>query len=73
MTPETWARLLPDGATGPAGCSAADKFAAVVETAVLNAAELQEYCRAWRREVKQTNEIDMDTIVPDVPASTARP
>jgi transposase-like protein len=28
-------RLLPDGATGPAGWSAADKFAAVVETAAL--------------------------------------
>ena len=38
-------RLLPDGATGPEGWSAADKFAAVVESAALNAAELGEYCR----------------------------
>jgi transposase-like protein len=33
-------RLLPDGATGSQGWSAADKFAAVVETATLNEAEL---------------------------------
>jgi transposase-like protein len=38
-------RLLPDGASRPAGWSAADKFAAVVESAALNAAELGEYCR----------------------------
>ena len=33
-------RLLPDADTGPQGWSAADKFAAVVETAALNEAEL---------------------------------
>jgi transposase-like protein len=56
-------RLLPDGATGPEGWSAVDKFAAVVETAALNAAELGEYCRkrglypeqvqAWRTACEQ--------------------
>jgi transposase-like protein len=59
-------RLLPDGATGPAGWSAADKFAAVVETAALNAAERGEYCRkrglypeqiqAWRSACEQAND-----------------
>jgi transposase-like protein len=59
-------RLLPDGATGPAGWSAADKFAAVVETAALNDAELGEYCRkrglypeqirAWRAACEQAND-----------------
>lgn len=59
-------RLLPDGATGPAGWSAADKFAAVVESAALNAAELGEYCRkrglypeqiqAWRSACEQAND-----------------
>ena len=33
-------RLLPDGDTTPAGWCSADKFAAVVETAALNEAEL---------------------------------
>ncbi|MDL2275942.1 transposase [Desulfosarcina sp. OttesenSCG-928-G10] len=37
--------LMPDGDTSPAGWSARDKFAAVVETASLNAAETAEYCR----------------------------
>ena len=39
-------RLLPDSDQTPAGWTAADKFAAVVETAALNEAELS----AWRRE-----------------------
>jgi transposase-like protein len=50
-------RLPPDGARAPDSWSAADKFAAVVDTAVLNEAELSAYCRkrglpeqvpAWR-------------------------
>jgi transposase-like protein len=59
-------RLLPAGATGPEGWSAADKFAAVVETAALNEAELGEYCRkrglypeqiqAWRNACEQAND-----------------
>ena len=39
-------RLLPDGDQALAGWTATDKFAAVVETAALNEAELS----AWRRE-----------------------
>ena len=59
-------RLLPDGASGPADWSTADKFAAVVETAALNAAELSAYCRqrglypeqvqAWRSACEQAND-----------------
>jgi transposase-like protein len=59
-------RLLPDGATGPAGWSAADKFAAVVESAALNAAECGEYCskrglypeqiQAWRSACEQADD-----------------
>ncbi len=59
-------RLLPDGASGPADWSTADKFAAVVETAALNEAELGEYCRqrglypeqvqAWRTACEQAND-----------------
>lgn len=59
-------RLLPDGATGPAGWRARDKFAAVVETAGLNEAERAEYCRkrglypeqimAWRTACEQATE-----------------
>jgi len=41
----TKGRLMPDGDTGPAGWSSADKFAAVVETAAMSEAELGEYCR----------------------------
>ena len=37
--------LLPDGDSGPEGWSARDKFAAVLETASFNEAELSEYCR----------------------------
>ena len=59
-------RLLPDGASAPEGWSAADKFAAVIETAALNEAELGEYCRkrglypeqlrAWRSACEQAND-----------------
>jgi transposase-like protein len=59
-------RLLPDGATGPEGWSTADKFAAVLESAALNEAELGEYCRkrglypqqieTWRSACEQAND-----------------
>jgi hypothetical protein len=59
-------RLLPDADTGPEGWSAADKFAAVLETAALNEAELGAYCRkrglypeqiqAWRAACEQAND-----------------
>lgn len=38
-------QLLPDGQSGPEGWTSEDKLAAVIETAVLNEAELSEYCR----------------------------
>jgi len=38
-------RLLPDADVGPHGWSSRDKFAAVLETAALNEADLAEYCR----------------------------
>lgn len=37
--------LMPDGDAGPSDWSARDKFAAVVESASLNAQETAEYCR----------------------------
>jgi len=59
-------RLLPDADAGPEGWSAADKFAAVVESAALNEAELAEYCRKrglypqqiqrWRAACEQAND-----------------
>jgi len=59
-------RLLPDADAGPEGWSAADKFAAVLETAALNEAERAEYCRkrglypqqiaAWRATCEQAND-----------------
>jgi transposase-like protein len=59
-------QLLPDGATGPEGWRACEKFAAVVETAGLNEAERAEYCRkrglypdqlqAWRTACEQATE-----------------
>jgi transposase-like protein len=61
-------RLLPDGDSTPSGWTAADKFAAVVETAALNEAELSAYCRqrglypeqirAWRLACEQANDWD---------------
>lgn len=61
-------RLLPDGDTTPAGWSAADKFAAVLETAALNEAQLSAYCRErglypeqlrqWRQACEQANDWD---------------
>ncbi len=38
-------QLLPDADAGPEGWSSRDKFAAGVETAAMNAADLAEYCR----------------------------
>ena len=67
-------QLLPDAAGGPEGWSSRDKFAAVLETAALNEADLAEYCRkrglypaqiaAWRSACEQANDWDR--------ASTAR-
>lgn len=66
--------LLPDADAGPEGWSSRDKFAAVLETAVLNEADLAEYCRksglypariaTWRLACEQANDWDR--------ASTAR-
>ncbi len=59
-------RLLPDGDQTPMGWTAADKFAAVIETAALNDAELSAWCRErglypdqirqWRRACEQAND-----------------
>ncbi len=61
-------RLLPDGEVSPEGWTTKDKFAAVVETASLNAAGLAEYCRKrgiypeqiaqWRRSCEEANAWD---------------
>lgn len=61
-------RLMPDGDSTPAGWSARDKFAAVVETASMNEAELSAYCRQqglypeqiseWREACEQANDWD---------------
>jgi len=67
-------QLLPDADAGPEGWSSRDKFAAVLETAALNQADLAEYCRkrglfseqikVWRVACEQANDWDR--------ASTAR-
>ena len=67
-------QLLPDADAGPEGWSSRDKFAAVLETATLNEADLAEYCRklglypaqiaVWRAACEQANDWDR--------ASTAR-
>ncbi|MFI9653069.1 IS3 family transposase [Guyparkeria sp. GHLCS8-2] len=61
-------RLLPDGETTPQGWGSADKFAAVMETAALNEADLSAYCRErglypaqihqWREACEQANDWD---------------
>ena len=61
-------RLLPDGDSTPEGWGSADKFAAVVETAAMNEAELSAYCRQrglyaeqirdWREACEQANDWD---------------
>ena len=60
-------QLMPDADEGPEGLSR-DKFAAVLETAALNEADLAEYCRqrrlypaqiaAWRSACEQANDWD---------------
>ncbi|MCU7899386.1 MAG: hypothetical protein KZQ66_04565 [Candidatus Thiodiazotropha sp. (ex Lucinoma aequizonata)] len=59
---------MPDGDGTPTGWCAADKFAAVVETASMNEAELSAYCRErglyaeqiveWREACEQENDYD---------------
>ncbi len=59
---------MPDGDSTPTGWCAADKFAAVVETASMNEAELSAYCRErglyseqigeWRKACEQANDRD---------------
>jgi transposase-like protein len=59
-------QLLPDADAGPIGWSSRDKFAAVLETATLNEADLSEYCRkrglfpeqiaTWRTACEQAND-----------------
>ncbi len=59
-------RLMPDGDTTPAGWCAADKFAAVVETASMNETAVSAYCRErglyaeqiseWRAACEQAND-----------------
>jgi hypothetical protein len=61
-------KLLPDGQAGPEGWTARDKFAAVIETAAMNEAELSEYCRSrglypeqirvWREACERANDWD---------------
>ncbi|MCU7911612.1 MAG: hypothetical protein KZQ63_05655 [Candidatus Thiodiazotropha sp. (ex Lucinoma aequizonata)] len=61
-------RLMPDGDSTPTGWCAADKFAAVVETASMNEAELSAYYRErglyaeqiveWREACEQANDWD---------------
>lgn len=61
-------QLLPDADAGPGDWSSRDKFAAVLETAALNEADLAEYCRkrglypaqitAWRSACEQANDWD---------------
>jgi len=59
-------RLMPNGDSAPTGWCAADKFAAVVESAAMNEAELSSYCRErglfveqiaeWREACEQAND-----------------
>jgi len=61
-------RLMPNGDSSPTGWCAADKFAAVVESAAMNEAELSSYCRKrglyaeqigeWRKACEQANDWD---------------
>ena len=60
--------LLPDGNINPKGWTTRDKFAAVVESVLLNEIELGEYCRkkgiypeqikSWREACEQANDWD---------------
>ena len=59
-------QLLPDADVGPQGWCSRDKFAAVLESAAMNEADLAEYCRkrglfpvqiaAWRSACEQAND-----------------
>lgn len=59
-------QLLPNADAGPEGWTSRDKFAAVLETAALNDADLAEYCRqrglfaeqikVWRGACEQAND-----------------
>ena len=61
-------QLLPNADAGPEGLSSRDKFAAVLQTAALNEADLAEYCRkrgvypaqikAWRMACELANDWD---------------
>ena len=61
-------RLMPEGDSSPTGWTAADKFAAVLESAALNEAELSVWCRErglyveqirqWRKACEQANDWD---------------
>ena len=61
-------RLMPDGDSTPHGWNARDKFAAIMETAALNEADLSTYCRErglypeqirqWREACEQANDWD---------------
>ena len=61
-------QLLPDADAGPQGWSSREKFAAVLETAALNEADLAEYCRkrglysaqiaTWRSACEHANDWD---------------
>ncbi len=61
-------QLLPNGHATPAGWTSVDKFAAVLETAAMNEAELSAYCRSrglyaeqiqqWRLACEQANDWD---------------
>jgi len=61
-------QFLPDAHAGPEDWTARDKFAAVVETAAMNEAELSEYCRSrglypqqirvWREACERANDWD---------------
>jgi transposase-like protein len=62
--------LMPAGDSGPQGWSAQDKFAAVLETAAFNEADLAEYCRKkgiypeqllqWRKACEKANDWDRE-------------
>jgi transposase-like protein len=72
-------QLLPDADAGPEGWSSRDKFAAVLETAALNEADLAEYCRkrglfpeqikAWRVACEQANDWDRSSTARISPAT----
>lgn len=64
-------RLLPDSNNTPEGWTSRDKFAAVLETALLSEAEIAEYCRQrglypeqlgpWRQACEQANDWNQAT------------